>query len=507
MERVRAGILTIALPRVMLRVRFPISNPMIRKLFVALVLCSLSSTVFAAFEDDVWMSVLLDGRKIGNMHTTRSVHDDRVTTVQSMSLELERAGIKVALSTSETNEETRDGKPLAFESRTKISGIETVMHGTVMGDQIALTSTVGGATQTRSIAWPKGALLAEGLRLAEAREGLAAGTHYNNLVFQAETLDAVVVESNVGERTLVDLPGGKRNLVRMKQLIKLPGSPTDSVAWVDDDFNVAKLVLPVMGYDLTMIACSRACAQAPNQSSDILVRGLVQAPRAIKSDELAHGVTLRVRATDAGEPLQFAQTDEQKVTSSGATTELRIAPLGALTVTSEPKPDAADYRANDWLQSSAPEIVKLAKQGVGDATSEHEQMLNLETFVRGFIVNKDLNVGYASALEVAKNPEGDCTEHAVLLAALGRARGIATRVVDGLAYVDSYAGGQHVFVPHAWAQAYVDGRWESFDAALHGFDSGHIALSVGDGDPWRFFAGFNTLGRLRIDAVEPIASR
>jgi hypothetical protein len=131
-------------------------------------------------------------------------------------------------------------------------------------------------------------------------------------------------------------------------------------------------------------------------------------------------------------------------------------------------------------------------------------MQNLENFVRGFIRKKDLSVGYASALEVAKNPQGDCTEHAVLLAALGRANGIPTRVVDGLVYVDRYAGAEHVFVPHAWAQAYVDGGWRSFDAALHGFDAGHIALSTGDGDPWRFYAGFNTLGRLRVDSLDPI---
>ena len=91
----------------------------------------------------------------------------------------------------------------------------------------------------------------------------------------------------------------------------------------------------------------------------------------------------------------------------------------------------------------------------------------------------------------------------MLLAALGRALGIPTRVVDGLAYTDHYAGMNHVFVPHAWAQAYVDGRWQSFDAALHGFDAGHVALAVGDGDPWRFFSGFDTLGRMRVEAIVP----
>jgi Transglutaminase-like superfamily len=477
---------------------------MIRNFLATLVLSILSFGAAAAPKDDIWMSVLLDGRKIGNMHTTRTVQGDRVTTTQTMSLTLERAGIKVALGTSETDEETRDGKPLAFESRTKISGTETVIHGAVKGDQIELTSTIGGATQTRSLPWPKGALLSEGLRLAEEKAGLSAGTRFSSLAFQAETLDAVEVESKVGENANVDLPGGKHALTRVEQLVKMPGAPTNTVAWIDSDFNIAKLILPVMGYDLTMLACDKACAQAPNQSADILVRGMVQAPRAISASELSSGVTFRARSTDSGEPLVFAHTDEQRVSANSGVVELRIAPLSGSDAGREGKPDPTDFRANDWLQSDAPEIVKLAAQGAGDAKTQREQMKNLETFVRAFITTKDLNVGYASALEVAKNPEGDCTEHAVLLAALGRARGIATRVVDGLAYIDSYAGGQHVFVPHAWAQAYVDGHWQSFDAALHGFDAGHIALSVGDGDPWRFFAGFNTLGRMRVDAIDPL---
>ena len=79
-------------------------------------------------------------------------------------------------------------------------------------------------------------------------------------------------------------------------------------------------------------------------------------------------------------------------------------------------------------------------------------------------------------------------------------------MVDGLAYTPSYGGRAHVFVPHAWAQAWVDGRWQSFDAALAGFDAGHIALNVGDGDPSGFYAGVSLLGRIRLERVEPMAT-
>ena len=131
-------------------------------------------------------------------------------------------------------------------------------------------------------------------------------------------------------------------------------------------------------------------------------------------------------------------------------------------------------------------------------------MQRIEAFVRDYIRTKSLDVGYAYALEVARTPEGDCTEHAVLVAALGRAAGIPTRVVDGLAYAPGFAGRDQVFVPHAWTQAWVDGRWQSFDAALDGFDAGHIALAIGDGDPWQFYAGLDMLGRIRIDRSDAL---
>lgn len=480
---------------------------MLRSL-LAVLLLSIAALAQAARPDDTWMSVLLDGRKIGQMHSTRRIDGERVHTMQTMQIEIERSGLKVAMSTSETDEETLDGKPLRFESRTKISGIESVQTGVIRADgKLEVTTEVGGAKQTRALDWPQGALLAEGLRLAEEKHGLTPGTRYKALAFQVENLEAVEVDSRVGAREAIALPEGKRDLVPIEQSIVLGGAPTKTLSWVESDFSVRKLLVPMMGYELTMLACSKSCATAPNQASDILVRTLLSSPRALTPEERGNGVRIVVAPTEAkGEPLTFATTDEQQaVAVAGGQTELRIAPVSASGAASrETRPTAADTQPNDWLQSTAPEIAKLAREAAGASTAPAARMQNLEDFVRRFIRTKDLSVGYASALEVAKNPEGDCTEHAVLLAALGRALGIPTRVVDGLVYIDEYAGRTNVFVPHAWAQAWVDGRWRSYDAALHGFDAGHIALSTGQGDPWRFYAGFNTLGRVRVVSVEPL---
>lgn len=479
---------------------------LMRQLLCLLALLLPALTAIAAPAKDTWLSVLLDGRKIGSMHIERSVKDGHVVTTQTMSVELDRAGIKVTLGTSETDTETQTGEPIAFASRTSISGIASVVHGTRRPDgKFDVTSEVGGAKNTRVVDWPHAALLSEGLRLAEQRNGLVAGTQFTEWAFQVDSLDAVEIESTIGKRESVQLPDSARLLTHIDQIIQLPGSPTKSAVWVDDDLNVQKLTLPLMGYELTMLACSQTCAQAPNQSADILNHALAHAPSALSAEELKRGLVITVSANDGGAAPQFSQTDEQSVSVEGSRVQLRIVPLDASRKPGrEEPPQPADSQANDWLQSDAPVIRKLAKRASGDAKTSAAKMYNLQEFVRRYIQNKNLSVGYASALEVANKPEGDCTEHAVLLAALGRAVGIPTRVVDGLAYTDHYAGAEHVFVPHAWTQAWVDGSWQSFDAALPGFDAGHIALSYGDGDPWRFFTGMDTLGRLQIDVVEPI---
>jgi hypothetical protein len=93
-------------------------------------------------------------------------------------------------------------------------------------------------------------------------------------------------------------------------------------------------------------------------------------------------------------------------------------------------------------------------------------------------------VGFATASEVARTRQGDCSEHAVLLAALLRGAGIPSRTVSGLIYTDEFLGRKNVFAYHMWTQAWltqgVGGRWVDLDATLDAlpFDAAHIALAT-----------------------------
>ena len=101
-------------------------------------------------------------------------------------------------------------------------------------------------------------------------------------------------------------------------------------------------------------------------------------------------------------------------------------------------------------------IQKLAKKGKGKEKTPQEIAKKLTKFVFRYMTNKNYEVGFATASEVARNKAGDCTEHSILLAALGRALAIPSRVVTGLVYADEFEDQKDVLVYHMWTQFYID---------------------------------------------------
>jgi len=72
--------------------------------------------------------------------------------------------------------------------------------------------------------------------------------------------------------------------------------------------------------------------------------------------------------------------------------------------------------------------------------------------------------GFDIASQVAARREGDCTEYAVLTAALARSAGIPARVVLGLALIRRNSS--YMAYGHAWAELLTAGRWIVADSAL-----------------------------------------
>ena len=129
----------------------------------------------------------------------------------------------------------------------------------------------------------------------------------------------------------------------------------------------------------------------------------------------------------------------------------------------------------------------------------------LEDQVHEMISEKSFTQAFATAAEVAESREGDCTEHAVLLAALCRAREIPARVAIGLVYVPT--GGAGRFAYHMWNEIWINDRWIPLDATLGrgGVGAAHIKISSSNLHGANAYSTFlpviQVIGQLQLEIV------
>jgi transglutaminase-like putative cysteine protease len=155
-----------------------------------------------------------------------------------------------------------------------------------------------------------------------------------------------------------------------------------------------------------------------------------------------------------------------------------------------------------FVQSDAPQI-KAVADSIRTATRADSWVLarSIASWVGEYITHKNMEQGYASALDVYRTRTGDCTEHSLLTTAVLRAAGIPARPVVGLAYSEH----DHAFVGHMWVEAYVD-QWRTLDALNLNLDPIRIRVyapesseGMGERDLMRAYA---MMAGVKVRAVE-----
>ena len=459
-----------------------------------------------------YMAIFMAGRKMGYAQHTRALVEGNVVTTMRMNIGITRGPTTVNITAVESSTETADGKPLAFKTTMDMATMAGTVEGTAGPDgNWNVATTTGRSKVTKEMGWPEGALLSEGLRLLSVQKGLREGTAYAARVFETSSLRIMEANIIIGPRKSVDLLGRVVTLTEVVTVLKGGSAEIVATSYVDENFSALKTSIPAFGMTLDLVACTKEFAQSKNGVLDFFDKLLLVSPASLKGLKAGAEVAYTLEPADPGAKWTIPSTDEQEVqpAQAGAAYPVRVT-VRPLEV---PKGVTFPYKGADanllaatgparYLQSDDKRVAELARQAIGDATDAGEAVRRIEAFVRKHITKKDLSVGYASAAEVAVSKQGDCTEHAMLAAALCRAAGIPAQVAVGMAYVPAFGEKKDVFGPHAWARAYVGGKWVSLDAALNGFDGGHILLACGDGDPSDFFNVINLLGQFRIAEVK-----
>jgi len=472
-----------------------------------------------AQEETEYYALLMEGKKVGYAIHTRAVQDGKVATTDDVSVTISRLSIPVTVAMTETSVETPEGRPLSFKSVQQLGAMTMKVEGAVNpGGTVDLTTSSLGVQEKSKMDWPKGAIMAEGLRLLTLKGGLKPGAAYEANIFSPSIMQVINTKMTIGEKKEVDLFGRVVKLSEMTTVVNMPDTgPITTTSYVDDDLRALKNHMPIAGMVVEMIACTKEVALGSNDVLEMIDKMFVKAPEPIADVHSTASITYTLNPAP-GAAIRIPSTDNQKAERlADGRIRLTIQPAAASGGTFPYKGDDAALleavKPTRFLQSDRKEIAALARKAVGGAKDSAQAVQRIEAFVAQYIENRSLSVGYASAAEVAESRKGDCSEFAVLTAALCRAVGIPAQVCVGVAYVEDF-GGIEGFGGHAWTQAYVGadkqgqgGKWIGLDAAFKssgrgGYDAGHIALAVGNGDPADFFNMATTLGQFKVEKIE-----
>ena len=275
---------------------------------------------------------------------------------------------------------------------------------------------------------------------------------------------------------------------------------------LDRQRRIVTVTQPMFGTHIVTRETDRATAMRPHRPYQVMQNAMVRAPYRVPDGSIFGHLRYRFSYRD-GVQFPLPQTGEQRVRSEGDEVVVDICQGCGPGLATDAASLADARRPTAWLQSDHPRLQAIAAPVARMQVSDTRKMELLLSRALPLIPRVDF-AGHFSALEALQRRAGDCTESAVLLAALGRAAGIPTKVVSGLAYSRTpILRTANSFMPHSWVVAYVDGQWKSFDLALARFDSSHIALTIGDGDARSIMAASQLASLLGWEAMVEVRPR
>lgn len=464
---------------------------------------------------EVWDVFFVQGARMGYAHTTvreLSENDERLIQVEMVyRLKLKRFGQVSEEELRISGLETPTGQVRSFATEMNLGPTPMTVRGRVIGDQMRLETTTAGKTVPSQIPWSdkvRGFYAADQTLLSKPmqpgeRRTLQALMPPLNVVAQIDLV------ARGFERT--PLLNGSYELLRIESRAQLPGGVSlDTVLWVNRRGEVLKSHSDALAQDSYRVTKAEALDEAGTEAFDLGADSVVHLARPLPGGHASQRVRYRLRLPGSDPSAVFASGPTQQVQAiDDQSAELTVSALSlaqppADPGPAEPPPGDDDRRANSLIQSDHPTVVALARQAAPADQDPRQVALALEQFVHENITQKNFSQAFATAAEVAETREGDCTEHAVLLAALARARGIPARVAVGLVYMPQ----AQAFGYHMWNEVYLSDRWWPLDATLAqgGIGAAHLKLAhsslAGASAYTSLLPVAQVLGRLELEVLQ-----
>lgn len=455
------------------------------------------------------------GTRIGYSRTrlSQEKQGDRIVwkTSAETHLTIKRFGQELKMQHRQETVETEDGNLLEirFEMQNPPAS-STSSEGKVVGKDLKIKTTILGRETEKTLDWDpevkSPAYQDRYLREHPLDEGKtmkfkAFSPEYNKyFTVSLRGKGKVRIQNHAGEKVSA-------------QRIDVTQSLTPGVVmttYLDGDGEAIKSKTAMLGTSMEVFSVSREEALREVEAGEIDL-GLETLVKVEGLKDPHRAALIRYRMT--GEEIDFqdripAGNSQQVRNAETGSVEIAVKAIRPDTpgIVAESAPGEEFLASSRYLQSDDENVRRHANLAVGEETDPWKQGVAMERYVEEKLTGKNFSTAMASAAEVAKSLEGDCTEHACLLAAMARAKKIPSRVVVGLVYAKSLEamGG------HMWTEVYIRDRWIPLDATLGegGIGCGHIKLSdssFSDDAPTpgaSFLSLLDILGRVKLDVLE-----
>jgi Transglutaminase-like superfamily len=470
--------------------------------------------------DTTWESCYVRGDKVGYIATTvREVHaaNRQLVEVDSDSqIGIRRFGDRNQINLHTTSVETPLGEVRSFSFTTEMGGKPVTVSGKVAGRLLSLETQTGSKVEKSTMVWQTDIKGFQGIEHSLEREPMQPGEIREMAVLVPLGNRVIAASAELTARNLEEtkLLEGSQELLHIDCQLTLgdtKGKGLQSVIWTDKQGRSIKTFLA--GIDQETFRTTREQALEPPQGMhfDLGHDTVVKVDRELPPAGETRRAVYRVEIEGDDPSELFAHTANQQVTKLGPNTAEIIVtapqyenPSGGVASPGDSPPTPDDSSPNNMLQSDDPTIVSMAASARGDLRDPLAVARALEAYVQRTVTDKNFTQAFATALDVADSHQGDCTEHAVLLAALARASGLPARVVMGLIYVPR----EHGFAYHMWTEIYDGHRWLPLDATIGKgkIGAGYLALSTsnlkGAAEVATLISIVQLIGKLKIEAVE-----
>jgi hypothetical protein len=435
---------------------------------------------------ETWLVTSLQGQRIGYSVSRFDEYEDGYRFENLMKLDIAMMGVnqKVrARSVTTTNQDlalrdvsfTFEGQGRSMRATAEVRGKELVIQPA--DGQPRLLELDGPVYPADAIG-----------RLVVTRK-LEPGAGLKVRVFDATTMSVDDIEVQVVARERV--VAGDREYDALKVQTRL--SMFTVTTWLDaDGLTIVEEAPPGMRSERAdpQVAASGETGQG---QLDLLRMFRVKVDTLVPDPTALRRVRLELKGV-TGDEFEFAADNQQVISQDPLVLEIVAASVPDSSP-GLPFSEPAEFLASTMtVQSDDVRLGRVAREIVGPQADAVDAARALVRWVYESM-NKVPTASFPTALDVLQHMEGDCNEHAVLLAGLARSVGLPARTAVGLVYMDG------AFYYHAWNEVFV-GQWLPVDATFGEFPAGVLHLRLSGGDLREQSRILTVVGRFSIRLLE-----